>query len=96
MVKPSRRQGSGVSRLQAGGMPQPNTSDQGIVCYWMIPRLRLWGGVVFFLKKLGISLHLLIDHRSNAQGRNVVGWERVKNDVWKVRQCRGGVGGVGE
>ena len=66
-------------------MPQSNTSELGSLCYWTIPRLNLQGCVVFFLKKLGISLHLLLDHRSNAQGRLAVGQERVKDDVGKVK-----------
>lgn len=61
----------GMSRLQAGDMAQPHIREQSpVVCYWTIPRL-IFGGrgevVIFFLKKLGILLHLLIDSRSNAQ-----------------------------
>lgn len=85
-MKPSRRQGSERWRLlQADSVPQSNTSELGIVCFWTIPRLNLRGCVVFFLKKRGISLHLLLDHRSNAQGRLVVGRERVKDGVGKVK-----------
>lgn len=58
----------GTLRLQAGYTPQPDVSKQSLgVCYWTVPRFNLWGGVIFFLKKLGILLHLLIDPRSNAQ-----------------------------